>query len=137
MDLSVHDFSDYTGADGLATFADREAATDVHGNRLVQTHEHDRVVAWQNHFLFRRQFDFAGDVGCLEEELWLVASEKRSVPAAFFFAQDVNLTFEIQPRTDRSRSRDHLAALDLVGLDASQQHPDVLSSFATVEWPLE
>jgi hypothetical protein len=50
---------------------------------------------------------------------------------------DINLAFELQPGTDRSGSRDHLATLDLVALDASQQQTDVLSSLAFIQRSLE
>ena len=76
---------------------------------------------------------FAGDVRGPEEELRLVPAEERRVPSAFVLAQDVNLTLELQPRPDRARSGDHLASLDLVGLDAAQQQADVLPSFALVQ----
>ncbi len=45
-------------------------------------------------------------------------------------AQDVNLTLKLRARPNRARSCEHLASLDLIALDASQQQADVLSSFA-------
>ena len=88
------------------------------------------VVARHHHLDPVRQTHFAGDVRGPEEELRLVTAEERRVPSAFVLAQDVNLTLELLPGPDRARSGDHLATLDLVGLDASQQQADVLSSFA-------
>jgi hypothetical protein len=59
------------------------------------------------------------------------------VSSAFFLAQDVDLALELRAGSDRLGSCDHLAALNLVGLDAAQQHPDVLSSLAPIQRPVE
>src|SRR4029453_1334140 len=99
-------------------------APHVEGYRLVEVDAHDGVIAGHDHLIVLRQADFSGDVGGPEEELRLLPSEKRSVPAAFVLAQDVDLTLETQPRSDRARGSDHLTTLNLVGFDASQQQAD-------------
>ena len=108
-------------------------APDVEGHRLVQTDGDSGVVTWHRHLDPFRQLYFAGDVRGPEKEPRLVPAEERRVQTTFVLAQNVDLTLELQPRTDRARSSDHLAPLDLVGLDASQQQADVLSSFALSE----
>src|SRR5262249_52817958 len=133
----LDDLGDDTGADRFAAFPDGEVAALVERHRLVQADGHASVVARQNHGDPGRQANFAGDVCGLEEELRLVTAEERRVPAAFVLAQDVNLTLELRPRTDRARSGNNLAAPDLVGLDAAQQQADVLAGFAPVQRPIE
>ena len=53
--------------------------------------------------------------------------------APFVLAQDVNFTAELQPRSNRPWCSNHLAALDLIRLDASQQQPDILSCFTLIQ----
>src|SRR5262249_51453451 len=123
----LEDLGDHAGTNRPTAFPDGEVAPDVEGDSLVQVHGNGGIVAGHDHFDSARQLHFAGDVGRPEEELRLVPTEKRRVTAAFLLAQDINLTLELQPRADRPRSSDHLTSLDLVGLDASQQQPDVLT----------
>src|SRR5438105_5226984 len=133
----LNNLGDDTRADRLAAFPDGKVAVDVQSHRLVQAYGNSGIVARQNHFDSVRQTNLAGDVRGPEEELRLVAAEKRRVPAASVLAQDVNLTLELRPWPDRARSGNHLASPDLVDLDASQQQADVLPGFALVQRSVE
>ena len=109
--------------------ADRVAA--LHRDRLVERDLHPHVVAGHDH-LGSGELRRSGDVRGPEEELRLVAAEERRVPAAFVLAQDVDLTLELRAAAGSMRGGDHLAAPDLVGLDAAQQQADVLPGLAHV-----
>src|SRR5262249_20574226 len=84
-----------------------------------------------------RQENFAGNVRGLEEELRLVATEERRVPSAFVLAQDIDFTFKLHAGSDRSRSGNHLAAPNFVGLDSAKAQTDVLAGFTFFQWPIE
>src|SRR5262249_5987380 len=138
MDRSIptrllDDLGDDTRADRPAAFPNSEVAPNVEGHRLFQPDGNSGVVAGHDHLDTLRQTNFAGDVCGLEKELRLVAAEERRVPSTVVLAQDVDLTLELRPWPDRPRSSNHLASPDLIGLDASQQQADVLSSFASVQ----
>jgi hypothetical protein len=45
------------------------------------------------------------------------------MPAAFVLGEDVDLGLELLVRLDRARLGEHLAAFDLVAIDAAQEHP--------------
>src|SRR6185437_7165386 len=59
------------------------------------------------------------------------------VAAAFVLAQHVNFALELLVRLDRTRLRDHLAALDVVFFNTAQQQSDVVARTAFVEQLLE
>jgi hypothetical protein len=72
----------------------------------------------------------AGDVGGADVELRAVVGEERRVTAALFLLEDVDLALELLVRGDAARLREHLAALDVVLLDAAQEAADVVAA-----WP--
>src|SRR4030095_5242176 len=84
-----------TGADSTAAFANGEAHSLLHGDRLDEFDFHSDVVAGHDHFNAGRQLDGAGNVGGADVELRSVAREKRSVTSAFFLAQNVDFGFEL------------------------------------------
>ena len=75
----------------------------------------------------------AGHVGGAEVELRAVVVEERRVTAALFLLQDVDLGLELLVRRDRARLGQHLAALDVLALDAAEQRADVVARLALVE----
>ena len=79
----------------------------------------------------------AGDVGGPEVELGPVAVVEGGVAAALLLGQDVDLGLELRVGLDGARLGQHLAALDLVALDAPQEAADVVAGPALVEQLLE
>src|SRR6266511_261952 len=124
-------------ADGAAAFADREAETLIHGDRLDQLDLHVRVVARHDHLLALRELDRAGHVRRAEVELRPVAVEERRVAAALVLRQDVDLGLEVRVRGDGARLGEHLAALDVLALDAAQERARIVARLGIVERLLE
>jgi len=82
---SGDDLGNHTGADGFAAFADGEAQTFFHRNRVDQL-DRDRHVVSRHHHLFAfRQLDRTGHVRGTEVKLWTVVVEERCVAAALVF----------------------------------------------------
>ena len=79
------------------------------------------VIARHHHFHAGRQLRHSGHVGGAEVELRTVALEERRVTTALVLAQHVNFALELLVRLDRTRLRDHLAALDVVFFNTAQQ----------------
>src|SRR3954462_2783674 len=121
------------GADGAATLADGEPQTLVHGDRLDQLDRHLDVVARHDHLRALGQVGDAGHVRGPEVELWPVAVEERGVTATLLLLQAVDLSLELGVRGDRARLAEHLPALDVLALGASQQAADVVARAALVE----
>src|SRR6478609_2791608 len=129
----LDDLRDRAGADGAATFTDREAESPFDGDRLDQRDRHLRGVARHDHLGALRKLDNAGHVGGAEEELRAVVVEERRVPSALVLAQDVDLRLELRVRSDRAGLDDNLAALDVLTLGAAQQQPGVVAGLGGVE----
>src|SRR5829696_3600373 len=129
----LDDLGDHAGADGAAALADGEAQAGVHGDGLDHLDLHLHVVARHDHLGPLGQLRDAGDVGRAEVELRPVPVEERSVAAALFLLEDVHLGLELRVRRDRPGLAQHLAALDLLTLDASQEAADVVAGLALVE----
>src|SRR5581483_11113388 len=66
-----------------------------------------------------------------------VAVEERRVASALVLRQDVDLGVEVRMRGDRAGLREHLAALDLLALDAAEQRARVVAGLREVERLLE
>src|SRR5918997_1263621 len=111
----LDDLGDHARADGAAAFADGEAQAGIHGDGLDHLDLHLHVVARHDHLGPLGQLRDAGDVGRAEVELRPVPVDERGV------------------RGDRSRLAEHLPALDLLALDASQEAADVVAGTALVE----
>src|SRR5215204_3709643 len=129
----LDDLGDHARADGAASLADGEAQARVHGDGLDHLDLHLHVVARHDHLGPLGQLRDAGDVGRAEVELRPVAVEERRVAPALFLLEDVHLRLERRVRGDRAGLAQHLAALDLLALDASQQAADVVAGLALVE----
>src|SRR5690606_32458873 len=123
----LDDLGHHAGADGAAALADGEAQALVHGDRRDQRHHHLDVVARHDHLHALRQLAGAGHVRGPEVELRAVTLEERSVAATLLLRQHVHLRLELRVRRDRTRLRQHLAALHLVTLGAAQQHAHVVA----------
>src|SRR5215204_4024030 len=129
----LDDLGDHARADGAAALANREAQAGVHGDGLDHLDLHLHVVARHDHLGPLGQLRDAGDVGRAEIELRPVPVEERGVAAALLLLEDVHLGLELRVRRDRAGLAQHLAALDLLALDASQQAADVVAGLALVE----
>src|SRR5690606_18059129 len=129
----LEDLRDDAGADGAATFADREAQTIVHRDRRDQRHHHLHVVTRHHHLDAFRQLAGAGHVRGAEVELRAVTLEARRGPTPFGLRQHTHLGLELRGRLDRTRLAQHLAALDFVTLGATQQHAHVVASLTLVQ----
>src|SRR5215210_307527 len=129
----LDDLGDHARADGAATLADGEAQAGVHGDGLDHLDLHLHVVARHDHLGPLGQLRDAGDVGRAEVELRPVPVEEGGVAAALLLLEDVHLGLELRVRRDGARLAQHLAALDLLALDASQQAADVVAGLALVE----
>ena len=90
--VSLKNLGDNAGADGTTALADSETQLLVHSDRGDQRALHVHVVARHNHLNALRQLDVAGNVGGTEVELRTVVVEERSMTAALFLLQNVNLT---------------------------------------------
>src|SRR5438105_805773 len=127
------DLGNHAGADRAAALANREAQPLVHGDRLSEIDVHVRVVARDDHLLALRELDRAGHVRRAEVELRPVAVEERRVAAALVLREHVDLGLEMRVRGDRARLRQHLAALDVLALDATQERAGVVARLRVVE----
>src|SRR3954466_6182041 len=123
----------HPGADGPAAFADSEAKTLVHGDRLDQLDRHLDVVARHDHLGPLGEVRDAGHVGGAEIELRPVAVEERGVTATLLLLEAVHLGLELRVRRDRARLAEHLPALDLLALGTAQEAADVVAGHALIE----
>src|SRR5918998_2527576 len=129
----LDDLRHHAGADRAAALADGEAQARVHGDRLDQLDLHRDVVARHDHLHTLGQMRRAGDVRRAEVELRPVAREEGRVTATLLLLQDVDLGLELRVRRDRLGLAEHLAALDLLALGATQQAADVVARATLVE----
>src|SRR5262249_22407491 len=109
-----------TGADGLATLANREPNRLLHGDGRYQLHFDGDVVTRHHHFDAFGQFHRASNVSSAEIKLRPVIREEWRVPATFLFAQHVNFRLEFLVRSDRARLGNDLTALDFFLLQPAQ-----------------
>src|SRR3954463_8633074 len=129
----LDDFGDDARPDRATALADGEAEALVHGDRLDELDLHLDVVARHHHLRALGQVGDAGHVGRAEVELGPIAGEERRVAAALLLLEDVDLGLELGVRGDRARLAEHLAALDLLALDATEQAADVVARLTLVE----
>src|SRR6187399_1517254 len=135
---SLLDYADDgAGTDGPATLADGEALADLDGDGGDQLDAHLDVVAGHDHLGPVGQADGAGHVGGAQVELRPVAVVEGGMAAALLLGQDVDLGGELGVRLDAARLGQHLAALDLLALDAPDEAADVVAGAALVEQLLE
>src|ERR1700694_797649 len=127
----------HAGADRAAALADGEAHLLFDGNRRDELDLHGDVVARHHHLGALGQLDLSGHFRGPDVELRTVTLEERRVPAALLLGQDVDLRLELRVRLDRAGLGQHLAALDLLALDAAQQAADVVAGLAGIQQLVE
>src|SRR5215213_7062243 len=133
----LQDLGDGAGTDGVATLADGEALAGLERDRGDQLDVHVDVVTGHDHLGPAVQADRAGDIGRAQVELRPVAVVEGRVPATLLARQDVDAALELGVRLDRVGLGQHLAALDVLALNAAQQAADVVARLALVEQLLE
>src|SRR6188472_1591001 len=133
----AEDLGDDAGADGVAALANREALALLDGDRRDQLDVDVHVVARHDHLDARGQDDRAGHIGRPQVELRPVAGVERRVATTLLLREDEHLGLELRARLDGARLGEHLAAFELVALDAAQEQADVIARFAAVECLLE
>ena len=92
------DFCNHSCADGPATFTNSELQPIIHGDRRDQLDLYVNVIARHNHFSAFRQLNDSRHVRRAEKELRPITIEKRCMPAAFFFGQNVSFSVEFSVR---------------------------------------
>src|SRR2546422_5660822 len=127
----------HAGSDRAATFTDGEAHSLLDRDRGDELDLHVNVVARHHHLGALGQLDLAGHVRGPHVELRAVSLEERRMTAALLFGQDVDARVELGMRLDRTGLGQHLAALDLLPLDAAQQAADVVARLARIEQLVE
>src|SRR3989441_1930921 len=123
----------HAGSDRAATFTDGEAHSLLDRDRGDELDLHVNVVARHHHAVALGQLDLAGPVRGPHVELRAVSLEERRMTAALLFGQDVDARVELGVRLDRAGLGQHLAALDLLALDAAQQAADVVARLAGIQ----
>src|SRR6195256_3732611 len=129
----LDDLDRHAGSDRAATFTDGEAHPLLDRDRGDELDLHVDVVARHHHLGALGQLDFAGHIRGPHVELRAVSLEERRVPAALLLGQDVDARVELGVRLDRAGLGQHLAALDLLTLDAAQQAADVVARLAGIQ----
>jgi hypothetical protein len=81
----LEDFSYLTGTDGTTTFANSEAETFFHGDRLDQINRDGGVVTRHYHVYTFRWVDLTSNVRGTEVELRTIVAKEWRVTATFFF----------------------------------------------------
>ena len=116
------------GTNGTATLTDSETQALLDSDRSDQLNVHLNVIARHAHLNTLGQSDDAGNVGGTEVELRTIVVEERSMTAAFFLGQDVDLASELGQRMDRTGLAQNLATLDVLLVDTTQQSTNVVAS---------
>src|SRR5271157_615285 len=119
-------FGDDTGADGQATFAYSKLRSLLQRHRHDQFHRQIDVVPRHHHLHSLRQGNIPGHIHRPNVELRPIAREERLVPSPLFLLQHIHLRCELLVRRDRARLCQHLPALHILPLDASQQNPRII-----------
>ena len=94
---------------------------------VISSTRHLDVVAGHDHLGPVGQPDRAGDVGRAQVELGPVAVVEGGVPAALLLGQHVDLGGELGVGLDRAGLGQHLAALDVLALDAPEEAAHVVA----------
>src|SRR5262245_38616240 len=129
----LDDLGDRAGADRAAALADGEAQLLLERDGLDELDLDRGVVARHAHLGAAEQLDRARDVRRAEVELRPVVLEERRVAAALVLREDVDLGLEVGVRLHAARLREHLAAHEVLLLDAAQEEADVVARLARVE----
>src|SRR5437667_345635 len=103
----LQDLGGHAGADGAAAFADRKPQLLLHRDRRDQLDRHLHVVPRHHHLHPRRQLHRPRHVRRPQVKLRPIPLEKRRMPPAFLFGQDVHFALELRVRRDALRLRQH------------------------------
>src|SRR5438034_61075 len=95
------------------------------------------VVSGHYHLGARGKLCHSGDIRRAQIKLRAISLEERRVPSAFFFRQNVNLSFELGVWRDRTTFRQHHATLHFIFADTAQQKSSIVSRHAFIELLLE
>ena len=134
----LDDLGHNAGTDGTTAFANCEANAFFHRHALAFKVDFKLdVVTGHAHFGAAGQRELAGDVGGAEVELGLVPGEERCVSTALFLGQDIDLCLEAGVRLDAAGLANHLAALDVILFNTTEQATDVVAGLAFFEGLLE
>src|SRR3954453_11756528 len=132
--LQLFDYlGDDTRADGSPALSNGEPEALVHGDRLNELDLHLGVLTRRHELAALGKLDDAGHIGRAEVELRPIAGDERRVTAALLLLQAVDLRLVLRMRRDRAGLAEHLPALDLLTLGASEQRADVVAGAALVE----
>src|SRR3989454_397932 len=129
----LQDLGGHAGADGAAAFADRKPQLLLHRDRRDQLDRHLRVAPRHHHLPPRRQLHRPRHVRRPQVKLRPIPLEKRRMPPAFLFGQDVHFALELRVRRDRLRLRQHHPPLHLVLLHPAQQQADVVPRLPLIQ----
>src|SRR3989304_4709364 len=138
--LATHlllDLDDRAGADGVAALSDGEALAGLERDRGDQLDVHVDVVTGHDHLRATDQPDRPGDIGRAQVELRPVAVVEGGMAGALLLGQHVHPCDELGVRLDAAGLGEHLAALDLLALDAAQKTADVVARPSLAEQLLE
>src|SRR3954454_9114720 len=128
---------DYLGndarADGSPALSNGEPEALIHGDRLNELDLHLGVLTRCHELAAVGELDDACDVSRAEVELRPIAGDERRVTTALLLLQAVDLRLVLRMRGDRAGLAEHLPALDLLALGASEQRADVVAGAALVE----
>src|SRR3989338_4403796 len=127
------DFSNDAGAHGLASLADGKPLLLLHRDGLDEIHRHVDVIARHNHLGALGQRHITGHIGRAEVELGPVPLEERRVPAAFLFCETVDASLEARVGGNRPGGGQDHAALEIILLNAAQQHHEIVAGHALIE----
>ena len=97
MKLSVN-LGNNAGTNGTSTLTDSETEAFFNSDRSDKLNIHLYVIARHAHLCAFGKSDNAGNVSSSEIELRTIVVEERSMTAALFLSQNVNLTVEFGVR---------------------------------------
>ena len=133
MTLSVEDFGNLTRTYGAATFADSETQTLIASYRSDELNDDLNVVTGHYHLYTLGESDLTGYVKSTDVELGTVVVVERSVTATFLFLQDINGSFKLRVRLNKTRVADYHTALDFFLVDTAEEQTNVIAGFTLIK----
>ena len=125
--LLFYNFYHLSCAHCSSAFTDSEAKTFVHRNRLNQFNLHGYVIARHYHFSSCRKSTGSCYVSCTHVKLRTIIVMERSMTTAFFFFQNINLSFENSMRSDGSRFSKNHSSPDIFFIYTAEQKTCVIA----------
>ena len=129
----IYDCDNLSGAHGTATLADSELQTLVHSDGGDELDSDLDVVARHNHLDTFREHDLTGHIQRTDEELGTIVVVERGVTAAFFFLQNIDLSLEVDVRSDGTRLGQNFTSLNGLLVDTTEEETYVVTSLTLVE----